>query len=241
MEPKRSKYDTNPLDENVADRADEVWGRIDPGLPTDEVRGGPTQDVGPNADRAARANPESESPTRRIDGDIGTSYPSIFVPKAPQPFPPYQPPPANIYQPPPVPPPGVYQPPPVPIVYPTGPRKVAGLGIPEKWAVMLPYLPFYLAIVASVIELILVPKSETRVRFHAAQGLALQIGITAITLFLRFAGLFSGRFTGASFFGFASTIFLIVAMVRVWKGMPFHIPPLEEPAKWLEDKIKPRK
>ena len=27
MQPKRSKYDTNPLDGNVAERADQDWGR----------------------------------------------------------------------------------------------------------------------------------------------------------------------------------------------------------------------
>jgi uncharacterized membrane protein len=242
MEPKRSKYDTNPLDEKVAEGAESSWSKGDsgpPGAPTKEVRGGPTQDIAQNYD--ATADVESEAPTRRIDDQIATSYPSIFIPRKPQTSATYQPPlAANIYQPPPAPPPGIYQPPPVPISYQQGSETVAGLGIPQKWAVILPYLPFYLAIVAAVVELILVPRTETRVRFHAAQGMALQICITAITFLLGFAGLISGRFTGGSLFNMASTIFLIVAMVRVWKGKPLHIPPLDEPRKWLDEKIKPR-
>ena len=42
MEPKRSKYDTNPLDEDVAERATRAWGG-DTGPPPDSS----TQNVGP--------------------------------------------------------------------------------------------------------------------------------------------------------------------------------------------------
>jgi uncharacterized membrane protein len=243
MEPKRSKYDTNPLDKGVSERAGQSFEPARPKQPTEEVRSGPTNDIGrARNNETVHAYSESEAPTRRIDNP--TSYPSIFVPPKPRPTPLYQAPPmpaANIYQPPPVPPPGVYQPPPMPVTYKQVSDKVAGLGIPEKWAVMLPYLPFWLAIVAAVVELLLAPRTETRVRFHAAQGLALQIGITAISTLLTFAGAFSGRWTGASLFSGASGIFLIILMIRVWKGKPVSIPPLDEPRKWLEEKIKPRK
>lgn len=256
MEPKRTKYDTNPLDEKVADRADKSWGAINsgnqgrPGAPTEEVRGGPTRDIAQTENEVARANPESEAPTRRIDDNIATSYPSIFVPPRsldqtqPRPTVTYKPsraPDARIYQPPQVPPPSVYQPPPVPVTYTLESHKVAGLGIPEKWAVILPYLPFYLAIVAAIVELLLVPRTETRVRYHAAQGLALQIGITAISTLLTFAGVLSGRYTGAGLFSLVSSVFLVISMIRVWKGKPVNIPPLDEPTKWLNQKIKPRK
>jgi len=241
MEPKRSKYDTNPLDKAVSEHAGQTFepGRAKPS--TEEVRNGPTNDVG-RLTETVHAYSESEAPTRRIDNT--TSYPSIFVPPNTRPAPLYKAPPAplaNIYQPPPVPPSSIYQPPPVPVTYQQGSDKVAGLGIPEKWAVMLPYLPFWLAIVAAVVELLLAPRTETRVRFHAAQGLALQIGITAISILLNFAGAFSGRWTGAGLFSGASGIFLIILMIRVWKGKPVSIPPLDEPRKWLEEKIKPRK
>src|SRR5262245_3154074 len=147
MQPKRGKYDTNPLDENVADRAGDSFESARPAAPTEEVRGGPTHDIGRTANQAARAHPEAEAPTRRIDAKV-TSYPSVFVP--PRPSATYEPPRApfeNVYQPPPAPPPSLYQPPPAPFLIQTGGRKVERLGIPEKWAVMLPYLPFsYLGI-----------------------------------------------------------------------------------------------
>jgi len=240
MEPKRTKYDTNPLDGKVADRAGKSF-ESRPGAPTEEVRGGPTRDIGRTENEAARAHPDSEAPTRRIDDDQVTSYPSVFIP--PKARTAYRPPPAPdvyAYQAPPAAPPSVYQPPPAPVTFNPESRKVAGLGIPERWAVILPYMPFYLAIVAAVVELLLVPRTETRVRYHAAQGLALQIGITGISTLLTFAGAFSGRFTGAGLFSLVSSVFLVISMIRVWKGKPLHIAPLDEPAKWLNEKIKPR-
>jgi uncharacterized membrane protein len=244
MQPKRSKYDTNPLDENVAERADESFKRDtgSQGDPrTQDMAGAATQEIGRTSNEAARNDPEAEAATRRIDD----SYPSVFVSKNPrqQTYEPPRPPPQNIYQPPPVPLPNVYQPPPVPVNFAPGSRKVSGLGIAEKWAVVLPYLPigFVIAIIAGVVELLLVPKNETRVRYHAAQGLILQVGIAAISAFLGGLDLvLSGRFTGGWLFRFASFIFLIVAMVRVWKGKPMEISVLDEPRKWVEDKIKPR-
>src|SRR5205814_10714822 len=89
------------------------------------------------------------------------------------------------------------QPRPKPDTYKPGSNKVAGLGIPERWALILPCLPFWLAIVAAVTELLLVSRTDSKIRFHAAQGMALQIVITAITTLLYFAGFASGRWTGS--------------------------------------------
>ena len=242
MEPKRTKYDTNPLDERVADRARESFERKRAGGETEDIAG-QTHPIARTAPETSRAQIDNEAPTRRIDDKV-TSYPSVFVPPAPRPAVTYEPPrvqSADIYQPPPVPPPNVYQPPPIPVTYKPGSNKVAGLGIPEKWALILPYLPFWLAIVAAVAELLLVPRTESKVRFHAAQGMALQVVITAITMLLTFAGFASGRWTGSGLFQLASSIFLVIAIIRVWKGKPFHVAPLDEPTKWLDEKIKPRK
>ena len=244
MEPKRSKYDTNPLDEQVADRAKQAFDQVSegyPGPPTKEVRRGPTRDIGHIANEAARANPESELPTRRIDDSLAKSYPSVFAYQQP---PTYQQPrvaPPNIYQPPPVPPPNVYQPPPRPLAQVGLPHTVAGLGIAEKWANMLPYIPGHIGAVAAVIELLLVPRSETRTRFHAAQGLALQVAILIVTGALQMVSLISGSSFGSGLFRAASTVFLIISMIRVWKGRPHHIAPLNDATKWLSDKINPRK
>ena len=243
MEPKRSKYDTNPLDEKVADDAQESWGSRPPAPGTKEIRGGPTHDIARDANEAARANPESESPTRRIDDKIVTSYPSIFVPPPPKQSAAYQPPRAasmNIYQPPLVPPPNVYLPPPAAVIRPASPN-VAGLNIPERWANLLPYIPLHIGAVAAVIELLLVPRTETRARFHAAQGLALQIAILILRGVFFFVTLITGSSLGSGVFRAAATIFLIVSMVRAWKGKAHHIAPLDEATKWLDEKIKPRK
>jgi uncharacterized membrane protein len=243
MEPKRTKYDTNPLDGKVADRADQSFASR-PGAPTEEVRGGPTRDVGRTENEAARAHPESEAPTRRIDADKVTSYPSVFIPPPPRPTTDYRPPPApqmNIYQPPTVAPANVYQPPPLPVSFNHPSHKVQGLGISEKWANLLPYVPGHIGAVAAVVELLLVPRTERRTRFHAAQGLALQAAILILAGAFGFLTMISGNGFGSGLFGAASTIFLIVSMIRVWKGRPHQITPLEEPTKWLEEKIKPRK
>jgi len=241
MEPKRSKYDTNPLDEGVANRANESFGSTRQSPPTEEVRGGPTRDIGRTESEAARLNPQAEAPTRRIDDEL-TSYPSIFVPpKAREPQ--YYEPPKinpNIYQPPPVPPPNLYQPPPMPVMFKPGSNTVAGLNIPERWAKLLPYIPGYIGAIAAVVELLLVPRRETNTRFHAAQGLALQITILVVSGAFTFLTLISGSNFGAGVFRFAAFIFLIVSMIRAFKGKPHHIAPLDAPRKWLEEKIKPK-
>ena len=243
MQPKRSKYDTNPLDENVADRAEESFSRdtgsqVDPG--TQDMSGVATRAIGRTPNEAARNDPDAEAATRRIDD----SYPSVFVSKNPQQqtYEPPRPTPTNVYQPPPVPPLQIYQPPPVPFVQSKpGSRSVAGLGIPEKWAAMLPYIPFWPAIIIAVVELLLVPRTETRVRFHASQALVIQIGVTAISIMLTFGSLFTERWTGAGLFNFATFILLLIAMIKVWKGKPVAISLLDEPRKWVDEKIKPRK
>lgn len=245
MEPKRSKYDTNPLDGKVADRAEESFASTRPSPPTEEVAGRPTREIG-RRDHSddVHAYSEGEAPTRRIDD--ATSYPSVFVPPPPRQSTAYAPPRApavNIYQPPPVPPPNVYLPPPMPmpVTQKPGSRHVAGLGIPEKWANMLPYFFGHIGAVAAVVELLLLPRTETRARFHAAQGLALQIAILILTGAFGFVHLISGSGLGSGLFRGASTIFLIVSMVRAWQGKPHHIAPLDEATKFFDEKIKPRK
>jgi threonine/homoserine/homoserine lactone efflux protein len=106
---------------------------------------------------------------------------------------------------------------------------------------MLPYFFGHIGLVAAIVELLLVPRTETRARFHAAQGLALQIAILMLVGAFGFVALISGNSTGSRLFGAAYTIFLIVSMVRAWKGKPHHIAPLDEATKFFDEKIKPRK
>ena len=245
MEPKRNKYDTNPLDKKVADRAEQSFDPSRSRPQTEEVRGGATSEVGRRNEReAVRGYAESEARTRRIDDNLASSYPSIFIKPPQRQTATYQPPRvpvSNVYQPPPVAPPSVYQPPPIPVSQRPFPHTVAGLGIPEKWANLLPYIPSHIGAIAAVIELLLVPRTETRTRFHAAQGLALQIAILIISGAFGLLTAISGSSFGSGLFRVASTVFLIVSMVRAFQGKTHHIAPLDDATRWLDGKIKPRK
>jgi uncharacterized membrane protein len=222
METKKSKYDTNPLDPDVEKNAEESWG----GTPTQQV-GGATREVG---NESARKNAYSEAPTRRYENPpLEAPYPSVFIPPTYAPPGQYQQ--AN---------PGVnanaYQ---SPISTRPTSRTVPGLGIAEKWAVMLPYAP-WIGIVASLVELFLVPRREVRVRFHASQALALHIAILILSTILGVVGAISGSDFGKIIFQTAATVFLVFSMIRVSRGEPHRIAPLAEPAQWFNEHIEPR-
>jgi len=233
METKKSKYDTNPLDPDVERKAEDVWGDL--GGVTQQV-GGATREVGntPNENPQpqnvdnARQNVYSEAPTRRYDNPpLNAPYPSVFVP------PTYAPPPAqyqsrqNIYQPP-------------PVSSHSLSRPVPGIGIPERWATMLVYVPGYLGLVVGLIELFLVPRREGKVRFHASQAVALHIALLIAQTLFGAINLLTGNSVGGGLFKVAAFIFLIISMIRVWKGEPHQIPPLAEPAQWFNEHIEPR-
>ena len=226
METKKSKYDTNPLDPDVERNAEESWGN-----PTKQV-GGATRQVGNSAGQTgnqdARQSRGSEAPTRRYDNQpLESSYPSVFVP------PTYAPPAQQQYH---QPPPNPYY---TPFPAPPTSRPVIGLGIPEKWALLLAYAPWF-GIIASLVELFLASKREMRVRFHASQALSLHIAFLVISSILKIVATVSDSGFGSALFGTATTIFLIISMIRVWKGEPHRIAPLEEPAKWFNEHIEPR-
>lgn len=228
METKKSKYDTNPLDPDAERKAEESWGF---GVPTQQV-GGATREVGRQENpeqtppESARQSVYSEAPTRRYDNPpLEAPYPSVFVPPTYAPPGQYQPANPNVYQ--------------SPVKSQATSRQVPGLGISEKWALMLPYAP-WIGIVAALVELFLVPRREVRVRFHAAQGLALHIAILAISTILKAVGFINGSEFGAVLFQTAATVFLIISMIRVNRGEPHRIAPLAEPAKWFNEHIEPR-
>lgn len=245
MPEKRSKYDTDPLDPDFVRRAEEAMRRA----------GG-----APSAEETDPLPPASvtEEQTRRFDEQMADTYPSVFVPPAYQPPRPAPPPYAPQPQPfttfgagPHQPPATTAAPPPGPSSPYAGPyqqqyggptsRPIARLNLPENLAVVLPYIPFYIGLVASIIELAMVPRGEVRTRFHAAQGLALQLAVVAGSLLFRFVGLATGSRAGGLLFGTAAFVFLIISAIRVWKGKPHHIAPLDEPARWLNDHISPVK
>jgi uncharacterized membrane protein len=243
MSEKRSQYDTDPLDPDFVRQ-------------TEEMGGAASRETARTSNEQARLNPDADAPTRRMDDPLSQPYPSIFVPPTPQ-----TPPPPPAYQQPPYQQPTYQQPtyqqpplttfgqtptqaggaPPVPRpAHPTS-RPIAGLGIPEKFALILPYVPFYIGIAAAIIELFVTPRTETRVRFHAAQGLALQLAILAVSLVLGFVGSLAGSSFGGTLFSLAANIFLIVSIIRVWKGETHYLTPLDEATSWLYERIEPRK
>jgi uncharacterized membrane protein len=231
METKKTKYDTNPLDPDVERKADDVWGDL--GGVTQQV-GGATRDVGstPNENprpqniEDPRKNVYSEAPTRRYDNPpLEAPYPSVFVPPTYAPPAQYQPR-QNVYQ--------------APLSGAPTSRPVLGIGLPEKWATMLAYAPGYIGLVVGLLELFLVPRKEGKVRFHASQGVALHIAILIVQTIFGVISTLSGSTLGGTLFKLAAFIFLIISMIRVWKGEPHQITPLAEPAQWFNEHIEPR-
>jgi uncharacterized membrane protein len=120
-------------------------------------------------------------------------------------------------------------------------RKVSNVGLPENIMIALPYLPFWIGLIASIVELLLVPRSETKVRFHAAQGLAAHIGILFVTSILSGAGHITDFADIGNFvFQIVTTVMLIVFALKAWRGKPVHIESVDTLTEWLEEKIKPR-
>src|SRR5262245_17975230 len=128
MSENKSKYDTNPLDPDVERKTADVWADLGGVNPTQQVGGGAARAVGNSVNEDARTHVYSEAPTRRYDNPpLEAPYPSVFVP------PTYAPPAQYQHR------QDVYQAPPVSNA-PTS-RPVSGIGVAEKWAMMMAYAP----------------------------------------------------------------------------------------------------
>lgn len=149
------------------------------------------------------------------------------------PGPPYSPP-IGAY-------PGAYQPVGFANVDRSPTRKVEKVGLPENVLTALPYLPWFIGLVAGLIILFLVPNTETKVRFHAAQGVAAHIGILIVTTMLGIIGAVTGIDKGEEIFTVVATILLFVWAYKAWKGRPVHIESVEKLTNWFEEKIQPSK
>ena len=228
METKKNKYDTNPLDPDVERKSQESWGEGGGGAPTTPWVQEPTGKVVNPTEGDARKNVYSEAPTRRYDNPpLEAPYPSIFVPPTYAPPAQQQQPNQNIYQAP-------------PTSYQSPYRPVAGIGIAEKWALVLAYCPAYIGLIVSILELFLIPRKESKVRFHASQALPLHIAILVIDMFFRIISTITGSSLGGGLFRAAAFVFLVISMIRLAKGESVRIAPLEEPAKWFDEHIEPR-
>lgn len=120
-------------------------------------------------------------------------------------------------------------------------RRISKIGLPENILTALPYIPWFVGLIAGILILLFVPKSETKARFHAAQGLAAHFAILAVTTILGIVDNFAAFATTANFvFQIVTTIMLIVFTVRAWQGKPVHIESVDALTEWLEEKIKPK-
>lgn len=137
--------------------------------------------------------------------------------------------------------PGAYQPVGFANVDRSPTRKVEKVGLPENVLTALPYLPWFIGLVAGLIILFLVPNTETKVRFHAAQGVAAHIGILIVTTMLGIIGAVTGIDKGEEIFTVVTTILLFVWAYKAWKGRPVHIESVEKLTNWFEEKIQPSK
>ena len=207
-EKKKTRYDTNPLDEEYERRADNSWGEPRPVKPL------------PKKEEPWPA----EAPTKRYDSSIPVSYPSINVPPS------YPPKPVGMT--------AEVSP---SVTAPSSTRTVPGLGLPENITLALPYAPFFIGAVAGVLELFLTPRSEPRARFHAAQGLALQLAAVAIKIIFNIVEGISGTSIGGKIFWAVSTILFIVAMIRAAKGESVHVAAVDDATAWLDERIDPQK
>src|SRR5205085_6753980 len=182
------------------------------------------------ARRVAEAEPKTkevwpaEAPTKRYDSSIPVSYPSINVPPS---YPPKRADStAEITD---------------SSKAPSSTRVVPGLNLPENVTLALAYAPFFIGAVGAALELFLTPRTETRARFHAAQALALHLAAILINQIFNLIGDITGTNIGGQIFWAASTIFFIVAMIRVWKGEHIHVAAADAPARWLNERIDPQK
>jgi uncharacterized membrane protein len=195
---------------------------LDPDFPEKVQREAETVTLPKNNYQTAEFQPSvTEDETRRFNEADFNAYQSPFngqnVPASARTTPLYAPPTENIS------------------------RKVEKIGLPENILTALPYVPFTIGLIAGLVILFLVPKSENKVRFHAAQGLAAHIAILIVSTilsgvdnFLPFAGPANG------IFWLVTTVMLVIFAVKAWKGKPVHIESVDDLTNWLEDIIKPR-
>ena len=212
-----SKYDTNPLDPEFPEKARAAAASSEE-TQTLPYRGGQTKQF-PQETAAAE-----EQQTRRFAEADVNAYSAPYVP-------PYD---------------GQY----VPLPYAqhgfvtpdqAKKRRVNSLGIPENIAIAAAYFPWYIGLVAGFILLLLTPKSEPKVRFHAAQGLAAHIGIVLVTILLGAVTSVTGGDLGTMLFKLAALVMMVIFTIKALKGKPIHIAAIEDLTNWLEEKLGPVK
>jgi len=211
-----SKYDTNPLDPDFPEKARAAAAASEE-TKTLPYRGGETHRFPP-----ANA-PTDEQQTRRFAEADVNAYSTYATPFDGQYVPTH------------------YQPNAFLTAEQARKRKVDSLGIPENLAIAAAYIPWYIGLVAGFVLLLLTPKSEPKVRFHAAQGLAAHLGIVLVTILLGLVTNVTGGDLGTMLFRVAAFITLLVFTIKAFKGKPIHIAAIEDLTNWLEEKLGPVK
>jgi uncharacterized membrane protein len=212
-----TKYDTNPLDPDFPEKARAAAaGDAEIETQTLPYKGGETRRFPEAA--------QTEEQTRKFAPDDVSAYSA-----------PYSPPFNGQYV------PTNYQPYGFANADQSISRKVERIGLPENILTALPYIPWYIGMIAGLLVLFLVPKSETKVRFHAAQGLAAHIGILIITTILGVIANFTGvAQAGNVIFQIVTTVMLVIFAIKAWQGKPIHIESIDGLTNWLEEKITPK-
>lgn len=210
----KKKFDTNPLDPDFPEKAKAAGAEGASSAPYTSPQRSPY-----STSEYPTAPPSiTEEETRRFEGAQFNAYA-------------YQ----NVHA------PLVYQPAPFAEMNRAGDRKVAKTGIAEKWLIGLPYLPSGIGLIAGLILLLVIPKEENKVRFHAAQGFGAHVAILIISTILGGVGRLTDQSIGSSLFWLATTILMIVWAIKAWKGKPVHIEILDDLTNWFEEKIGPIK
>lgn len=204
-----TKYDTNPLDPDFPARAKAEAAAATSSLHTTNAD---TRDFS-----GVKPTSVTEERTRRFETADFASY---------------QQPNAGAYV------PAAYQPNNFATVEQSSTRKVEKLGLAENIAIALPYIPWYIGLIAGIVLLIMLPRSETKVRFHAAQGLAAHVGILLVTFILGAIGNATDVADIANgIFQLVTSIMLIIFAIKAWKGKPVHIESIEDLTNWFDEKI----
>lgn len=219
-----SKYDTNPLDPEFPEKAKAAsaassgYADVDDETETRTLpyRGGETSPFSEPA-------PTEEQTRRFVDANMA-AYSAPYVPPYTGQYVPAQ-----------------YQQQDLGRMNRSSGRRVRSLGLPENLVIAAAYFPWYIGLVAGLIELLLVPKDEPKVRFHAAQGLAAHLGILAVSLILGLVAGIAGGDLGSTIFGIAAFIMMVVFTIKALRNKPIHVAALDDLTNWLEEKIGPVK
>jgi uncharacterized membrane protein len=213
-----SKYDTNPLDPDLPEKAraaaaaasDSTETRT---LPYTDPRTQPFPYVAPTEEQTRRFQ---EADVRAYSTPFASPYNGQYLPVNYQNVSP-----ADMGR--------------------SSKRKVAKLGLPENIATALPYIPTYFGLVAGLLMLFFLPQSEAKVRFHAAQGLAAHAAILIVSTILgAVASLTQVASAGNVIFNVAAFIMLLIWTIKAWRGKPVHIEAVDDLTNWFDEKIHPK-